>query len=141
MTGLTATGRPSPQPTELTRPFWDAARRHTLVRPLCRSCGRSFFTPQVVCTHCLSADWSYEASSGRGVVYSDTVVARPPLPEIETPFHLAIVDLAEDWSMLTNLATDAERPVPIGTPVHVEWLDLDGGFVLPVFAPDGDDDR
>jgi uncharacterized OB-fold protein len=132
---IAAEGRPLPRPSELTRPFWEAAARRELVRPLCRACGRSFFTPQAVCTHCLAKDWSYEPSAGRGEVYSATVVHRPPHPGMRAPFHLAIVDLDEGWSMLANLATDAAQAVPIGTRVTVDWLELDEGFVLPVFVP------
>lgn len=138
---LSAAGRPLPRPSRLTEEFWAAARRHELVRPLCHACGRSFFTPQAVCTHCLSPDWSYARSSGRGVVYSSTVVHRPPFPDMAGPFHLAIVDLEEGWSMLSNVAVEPAAPVAIGTRVRVDWLDLDGGFVLPVFVPDAEGSR
>jgi uncharacterized OB-fold protein len=124
--------RPLPRPNELTAPFWDAAARRELVRPLCGACGRSFFTPQIVCPHCLSRDWSYARSSGRGVVYSATVVHRAPFPGIETPYELAMVDLEEDWTMLSEIVGGAGRPTPIGTPVEVDWLEL-GSITLPVF--------
>jgi uncharacterized OB-fold protein len=133
-TGLAGAGRPLPNPTALTEPFWAAAREHVLVRPSCRACGRSFFTPQAVCTNCLSSDWSYEPSTGRGVVHHSTVVHRPPFPEMAVPYHLAVVDLEEGWSMLANLDADASAPVAPGTAVDVAWLDLDGGYVLPVFT-------
>ncbi|HEX4107504.1 MAG TPA: OB-fold domain-containing protein [Solirubrobacteraceae bacterium] len=113
----------------LTEAFWEAARRGELVRPVCGECGRSFFTPQVCCPHCLSEDWSYERSSGRGVVYSATVVHRGPRPDLPTPYQVAIVDLPEEgWHMLANL--QGPGPTPIGTPVSVRFHDG-----LPVFAP------
>lgn len=123
--------RPLPRPSELTRPFWDAAARRELVRPLCGACGRSFFTPQIACPRCLSEDWSWARSSGRGVVYSATVVHRAPFPGIETPYELAMVDMEEEWTMLSEIV-GARRPTPIGTPVAVDWLDL-GSITLPVF--------
>lgn len=140
--------RPIPQPTELTEPFWAAARRRELVRPLCSACGCSFFTPQVACPHCLSEDWSYVPSSGRGVVYSATVVHRAPFPGIETPYELAMIDLEEGWTMLSEIVGGEGRPTPIGTPVAVDWLELGGTpsatsarpattFVLPVFRASG----
>ena len=89
--------RPRPRPTELTAEFWRAARRHELVRPRCDACGTSFFTPQIACPACLSERWRYERSSGRGTVYSATVVHRAPLPGLETPYQVAIVDLEEGW--------------------------------------------
>ena len=96
--------RPRPTPSELTAPFWAAARERRLVRPRCNSCGRSFFTPQVACPVCLSEDWSYVDSAGRGTVYSFTVVHRAPSPALSAPYVLAVVELIDEgWSMLTNV--------------------------------------
>nr|BFE38918.1 hypothetical protein GCM10010200_111690 [Actinomadura rugatobispora] len=85
--------RPVPVPTELTRPFWEGTRRGELLIPRCADCGTRFFVPEPVCPGCLSADWSYEPSSGRGAVYSVTVVHRAPGPGFEVPFALAVIDL------------------------------------------------
>jgi uncharacterized protein len=131
-----AVPRPRPAPSALTQDFWYAARRHVLVRPQCTACGRSFFVPQAVCTHCLCRDWAYVPSSGRGVVYSATVGHRAPYPGIQAPFHLAVVDLDEGWSMLTNLIEPGEVPVPIGTRVRVAWIDIDDDYTLPAFTRD-----
>lgn len=123
--------------SELTAPFWAAVERRSLVRPVCSRCGRSFFTPQIACTHCLSEDWSYQPSSGRGTVYSATVVHRPPHPGFPVPFRLGVVDLDEGWSMLANLVGGSEERVPVaGTPVEITWIDR-GGRVLPAFAEMG----
>ena len=130
----------APEPSLLTAEFWSAARREVLVRPVCGACGRSFFVPQAVCTYCLSAEWAYEPSGGRGVVYSATVAHRSPVPAIAAPFHLAIVDLeSEGWSMLTNLEVDQPTPVTIGTPVQVAFRHINDHFVLPVFVPERGD--
>jgi uncharacterized OB-fold protein len=129
------TGPPRPEPSELTAPFWAAARDHVLVRPRCAACGTSFFTPQIACPACLSEDWSYEPSSGRGLVYSATVVHRAPFPGLETPYQVAIVDLEEGWSMLTNIIGSDVAPAPIGTPVEVAWVDVDAELTLPAFRP------
>jgi uncharacterized OB-fold protein len=137
--------RPRPQPSPLTEPFWAAARERRLVRPYCPACDRSFFTPQIACPRCLSTEWEYRESSGRGVVYSATVVHRAPYPGFTSPYHVAIVDLEEGWQMLSNVVAVAEtagadggggvngRPVPIGSAVTVDWLPLDERIVLPVF--------
>ncbi len=134
--------RPRPDPSPLTEPFWAAARERRLVRPYCPACDRSFFTPQIACPRCLSTEWEYRESSGRGTVYSATVVHRAPYPGFTSPYHVAIVDLDEGWQMLSNVvdpnASDGVggvggKPVPIGTRVTVDWLPLDERIVLPVF--------
>jgi uncharacterized OB-fold protein len=115
----------------LTSEFWAAAARRELVRPVCGDCGRSFFTPQVACPACLSENWSYRPSNGRGVVYSATTVHKAPSPEFHAPFILVIIDFEEGWSMLATFAGD--RAPQIGTPVEVTWTERDGR-VLPAFA-------
>jgi uncharacterized protein len=124
--------RPRPSASPLTEPFWEAARRHELVRPVCRACGKSFFTPQIACPHCTSEEWDYRVSSGRGVVYSATLVHRAPFDGFDVPYELAIIDLAEGWSMLGNIAGDG-TPTSIGTPVEVDWIAIGDGVELPVF--------
>lgn len=116
--------------TSLTEEFWAAADRRELVRPVCRDCGRNFFTPQIACPQCLSENWTYEPSSGRGRVYSATVVHKASTPGVEVPFHLGIVDLDEGWSMLTTLV--GGRLPAIDAPVEVTWVER-GGHTIPAF--------
>lgn len=134
-------GRPRPTPSELTREFWEATRRHELVRPVCSACGRSFFTPQIACPQCLSEGWSYQPSSGRGVVYSATVVHRAPFPGVEPPYQVAIVDLEEGWQMLTNIVGAEVAPTPIGTPVEVTFVPIDDDITLPMFCVATDEEN
>lgn len=122
MTVLDATG--------LTAEFWAAAARHELVRPVCRDCGRSFFTPQIACPACLSEIWTYEASSGRGRVYSATLVHKAPGPDFTVPFGLGIVDLDEGWSMLATLV--GETLPAIDAAVEITWVER-AGRTLPAF--------
>ncbi|MFZ4515139.1 MAG: Zn-ribbon domain-containing OB-fold protein [Acidimicrobiia bacterium] len=129
--------RPLPEPNALTQPFWEAAARHMLVRPVCGRCARSFFTPQVACPHCGSEDWEYRESSGRGLVYSMTTIYRPPLPAFAAPYTLAIVDLEEGWSMLSRVVGCAAEDVHIGMRVQVTWEDAAPGVALPNFKPEG----
>lgn len=114
--------------------FWAATARRELVRPVCAECRRSFFSPQVACPHCLSENWSYQASSGRGVVYSATVVHKAPSPDFEVPYRLGIVDLDEGWSMLTTFVGGPKERLPaLRAPVEVAWIER-GGRILPAFT-------
>ena len=118
----------------LTAPFWAAAARRELVRPVCGDCGLSFFTPQIACPACLSENWSYRPSSGRGVVYSATVVRKAPGPGFEVPFRLGVVELEEGWSMLATLVGGPGQRLPaLDAPVELAWVERDGR-VLPAFT-------
>jgi uncharacterized OB-fold protein len=122
------------EPSLLTAGFWDAAREGTLVRPVCSDCGKNFFSPQIACPRCLSLSWTYQPSSGRGTVYSATVVHRAPYPGLTAPYRLAIIDLEEGWSMLATVDGDPQQSLAIGTPVQVGWSRSGDGKVIPVFS-------
>jgi uncharacterized OB-fold protein len=134
---LHAISRPPPNPSALTAPFWEHASRRELVRPRCDACGRSFFTPQVACPECLSESWTWTLSSGLGRIYSHTTCHRAPAPGFEVPYVLAVVDLEEGWSMLTDVVECDPADVEIGMAVTVTWLDIGDGFLLPVFRAAG----
>lgn len=120
----------------LTLPFWEAAARGELTRPVCDACGRSFFSPQLACPHCGSEAWTWTVSSGRGTVYSATVVHRPPSPDFTAPYVVAVVDLdGEGWSLLANIVDCEPSSVTIGLPVTVAWRRTAEGAALPAFAP------
>jgi uncharacterized OB-fold protein len=123
-------------PNSLTAPFWAAAGRGELVVPECSACGLRFFVPEPACPRCLSERWEYLACSGRGTVYSVTVVHRSPGPGFQTPFALAVVDLDDGPALLTHVVgCDPER-VGIGMPVRVLFRRLTDEIVLPYFTPE-----
>jgi uncharacterized OB-fold protein len=120
------------EPSELTAGFWKAAAEHRLVVPRCRTTGTYFFPPERCVPGTDSTDWEYVESSGRGTVYTFSIVHRPPSPDFEAPYVLAVVDLEEGWAMLTNVVECAPADVRVGMPVEVTFIDVDGGS-LPVF--------
>lgn len=125
------------EPSPLTAEFWKAAAEHRLVIPRCNRTGRYFFPPERYVPGTDSGDWNYVECSGQGAVYTYSVVYRPPAPEFDTPYILAVVDLAEGCAVLTNIVDCTEDRVRVGLPVEVTYLDLDEG-ALPVFRPIGD---
>jgi len=133
-------GWPAPEPSDLTRPFWEAANTGSLIRQRCTRCGTNFFTPQLACTSCLSQEWTWVRSSGEGVIHSAVIVHRPPDPGIEVPYVLAVVSLEEGWNMLTNIvACDPGEATP-GRRVRVNWERKAGDYTIPTFElADGGD--
>lgn len=119
--------------TSLTAPFWDAARRGKLVRPVCSDCARSFFVPQIACPYCHSLSWTYQDSQGHGVIASFTIVHRAPTGAHQPPYVVALVDLEEGWSMMSNIVQSAPESVDFGRSVTVCFQKRDDGVVLPVF--------
>lgn len=137
---MTDDARTPPHVSELTRPFWEAARRHQLVRPHCGTCDLSFFSPQVACPSCHREDWTWEPSSGRGRVHSHTVVHRAPRAGFDVPYVVADVDVEEGWNLMTNIVGCDPDAVHIGMPVRVAWQVVPAA-VLPVFSPEPQEQR
>jgi hypothetical protein len=127
-----------PVPTPETRPFWEAARRHQLVLPRCRACGRLHYHPRAACPFCLSGDLDWQPVSGRGRLTTFTVVHRglPNFP-LGVPYVLAIVELDEGPRMMTNLVGVEPDParLRIGMRVEVAFADVSEQIALPHFRP------
>jgi uncharacterized OB-fold protein len=121
-------------------PFWDGLRTHELRILRCGECRTYVHPPQASCPTCLSLDVVAEAVSGRGSVYSFTVVNREFAPGIKPPYVAALVDLVEQdgLRLVTNLINLTIADVRIGLPVRVVFFDLEGEDVtLAFFEPDG----
>jgi uncharacterized protein len=121
---------------ELTGPYWAAVDRGELVRPVCRSCDKSFFTPQVVCPGCQQGDWSYELSSGKGRVHSYSTVHRPPDPRFAPPLVIADVQMDEGWRLMTWIVECDPAEVEIDMRVVVRFVPGPDGELLPAFEPE-----
>ncbi|MCA9511337.1 MAG: Zn-ribbon domain-containing OB-fold protein [Myxococcota bacterium] len=128
-------GTPLPRPTPLSQPHWDGCREGELRVQRCTACGALEFIPQPVCTACFTEALEWTRVSGRGEVYSFSVVHRPQRPEFRAPYVVAIVALEEGAHMLTNLVDVAPDDVRIGMPVEVAFHRASDAITLPYFRP------
>jgi uncharacterized OB-fold protein len=131
------TGRPPPTTSGATRPFFDAARRGRLAVPWCGACGRHAAYGRPFCPTCLGAPLSWREVSGRGVVYSYTVVRRSRDPYFagQVPYLVAVVELDEGIRLLTNLVRVQPEDARIGLRVRATF-EAAGSDTVPVFVPD-----
>lgn len=129
--------RPLPTPDAATAPYWTAAREQRLVIPRCLDCGRHHFYPRSLCPHCASPRIAWTECSGRGSVYSFTVVHRAPSPAFaaEVPYAVAIVELAEGPHLMSSIVGCEPDAVRIGMKVRVGFRRISDDITLPVFEP------
>lgn len=132
--GTSAT-RPLPKPTSLTEPFWQATKEGRLLTQRCAGCGKFVFRPEMACPGCFGSDLEWVESSGRGEVYSFSIVHRAPSPAFEVPYVVAIVELEEGWHLLTHVVGCEPDEVRVGLSVRVSFVDC-GEVALPFFVPD-----
>lgn len=123
--------------TELTAPYWDAAREGRLVVQECRTCGKAWHPPLPRCPHCHCADLGWRPVSGNGTVYTYTVVRHPTHFAFadKIPYVLALVELAEGPRLVTALQGIEPGEVQAGQPVHVVFREVADGVTLPYFEP------
>ncbi|MDT5247361.1 MAG: hypothetical protein QOD36_4737, partial [Mycobacterium sp.] len=92
-----------------------------------------------MCPACSSLDWDTVESSGRGTVYSYVMPRHPPMPLMEYPYIVALVELDEGVRLVSNLCEIAPGDVEVGMPVEVFYQrfdTLDGkDIVLHQFRP------
>jgi uncharacterized OB-fold protein len=129
--------RPLPTPDAATEPYWRAAHEGRLALPRCLDCGHRHFYPRTLCPHCGSARLEWADCSGRGVVYSFTVVHRAPSPAFaaEVPYVVAVVELEEGPRLMTNIVGCAPDAVRVGMNVRVAFKRVSDSVTLPVFEP------
>jgi uncharacterized OB-fold protein len=128
---------PHPQPLPLSKPFWAGLSRGELLFQRCADCGGATHTPSLVCAHCGSARLDWEPSSGRGLVYSWTIVWRPQTPAFTVPYVPIIVELEEGWQMLSNLIGCEHDAVRVGLAVEFEPHAVSDTITLAYFRPAG----
>jgi uncharacterized OB-fold protein len=129
------TAKPLPIPDSDTRQFWTAASQGRLSIQRCEDCGTHVFYPRLVCPHCCSDRLAWKDASGKGRVYSYTVVERSPGAFKDmVPYVVALVDLDEGVRMMSRIRTDDPYSVRIGMPVEVEFDPVSEDVALPVFV-------
>ncbi len=127
---------PDPVVTPDTAVFWEATARGELLLPRCRSCGEAYWYPRPICPLCHSTDTTWERASGRGVVYSFSIVHRGGGAYAKRPpYALAYVDLAEGPRVMTDVVGCAPEEVEIGMAVEVVFHRTPNGVALPRFRP------
>ncbi len=132
---MSAAKIPLPRPTQLSRPHWEGCREGRLLVQRCASCGEYVFIPQPICTRCQSDALEWVESTGRGTLYSYTIVHRPQRPEFEVPYTVAIVELEEGWHMLSHLVECEPESIAVGMPLEVSFRRMSDEITLPLFRP------
>jgi len=128
--------KPVPRPSPESRAFWEGAKAGKLMLPRCNSCGRFWFPPSQRCRHCLSADFDWRESGGKGRIYSFVVYHRVyhPAFEAEVPYVVAIVELDEGPRLLSNIVGAPPEEVRCDQRVKVVYEDAGAGVAIPKFA-------
>lgn len=111
-----------------TAPFWNAAAQGKLLIKRCESCSSHHYYPRAHCPHCGSGETEWVESSGKGSIYTFTVLR---LGGGTVP---AYVTLDEGISIFTNIVDCEPDDLAIGKRVNVVFRDGKDDVTLPMFV-------
>jgi uncharacterized OB-fold protein len=131
--------KPLPRIDADNRPFWEGCKRHELLLQRCLDCGKYIWYPRQFCGHCLSDNTEWVPASGKGTVYTFTVIRQTRARGFreEVPYVVAYIQLEEGVIIMSNVVRVAPEKVYIGMPVQVTFEDVTEEVTLPKFRPTG----
>ena len=128
---------PRPIPEFDAQEFWEGCNRGELLMQRCSSCKKFRWLPQPMCPACHSIEGEWVKVSGKGTVYSYTIITHPvhPAARSRVPYNVAQVQLDEDPQLIliTNLVGIQNEDIRIGMPVRVVFEEHSPGVMLPKF--------
>ena len=137
----TASGTPA-KPRRLRAPmgydnawWWDAVQDEKLLIQKCGSCGVIRHPPRPMCGECQSLEWDSIESSGKGTIYSYTVIHHPKIPGYDYPSICALIELEEGTRIVSNIVDCDPKNVKIGMAVEMNIENVDEELKLPLFRP------
>ena len=89
--------------------------------PRCDDCGKFHFYPKPACPYCGGTKLAWAKASGRGEVYSHSVVYRAPSPAFkdDLPYVVAIVKTDEGPHLLSRVVGMKPEEVRVGQRLRV----------------------
>jgi uncharacterized OB-fold protein len=118
-----------------TRPFWDGLKERKFLLRHCNACGRDHYYPRPFCPTCWSDDVSWKEASGRGKLYTYSIVHVNDLPPFNerVPYVAAIVELDEGPRVMTNIEGVPFEELRADMAVTVDFRAISDDVTIPVF--------
>lgn len=119
--------------------YWAGIACGELRLKRCLRCRRYLHPRRMACPDCYLAGVEWSQASGRGEVYSFSVIHRAPTPALQAiaPYCVGIVLLEEGVHLFTRLIFSPGAEPAVGQEVEVSFRVLESGQHLPVFSPRG----
>jgi uncharacterized OB-fold protein len=129
--------KPLPNPTAETKPFWDYCKQHELRMQKCTQCGHIRSYGSGICPQCSSTDNEWVKFSGKGKVYSFSIVHYVYNKAFanDVPYAVASIELEHGVRMLSNIIGCKMEDITVDMPVEVVFEDITEEYTLPKFRP------
>jgi uncharacterized OB-fold protein len=126
---------PLPLPSADNAAFYEAARRGELRFQQCADCDRFRHYPRPACPHCLSRRFRWQVSSGRGTIYTWTIVRGPTLPAFahKLPYNVVDVLMDEGVHFISEVLDCPPEEIYAGMPVVATFVGVSEDITLAKF--------
>jgi uncharacterized OB-fold protein len=131
----TAYAKPLPALEGFAKEFYAWCKQNELRFQRCTACGTWRHVPREMCAACGSWQWEWARSSGRGKVFTWTVIARAlhPAFQNDTPYAPVVIEMDEGVRLLSQVVDCAPDQLRIGMPVEVVFDAVTSEITLPKF--------
>ncbi len=131
--------KPLPAMHGLAKEFYGWCKQRELRFQRCGECGAWRHVPRALCPQCGSWEWEWARSSGRGTVFTWTVVGRAlhPAFQPQAPYAPVVIEMQEGVRLLSEIVDCAPDQLQIGMPVEVVFADVTPDVTLPKFRKAG----
>ena len=135
--GMSDYTKPLPRGEGYNGEFYQFCKQHTLHFQRCADCGTWRHMPRESCNQCGSFEWSWEPSSGRGTIFSWTVIHRALHPGFndDLPYAAVVVELDEGVRVVSHVVDLPIEDLRVGLPVEVVYDDVTHEVTLPKSRP------
>jgi uncharacterized OB-fold protein len=118
-------------------PYWEGCRQGELRLQQCASCSYIQFYPRLLCSRCSGRRLNWIAASGDGRVKSFTIVRRAVSEAYapDVPYVVALIELAEGPTMMSNVVGCDPETVEMNMPVRVTFDFWTEDISMPLFRP------
>ena len=129
---------PLPQPDWDDHEFWEAAQREELRFQRCSDCRAWRHYPRPICPQCGSTSYKWEQASGRGEVWTWTIVRGPTLPAFrdDLPYNVVDVLLDEGIHFVSQVLDVAPEELHAGMRVTAVFVPASDDITLVKFRRD-----
>lgn len=129
---------PLPEPTPVSRPFWDGLAEGRIRIQYSPSLGEYVFYPRLLAPGTLADDLEWREISGRGTLHTFTVAERPTAPPWadHVPQVLAVVEWDEGPRLSTEIVEADPARLEVGMRVEPVFCPLpEAGITLLRYRP------
>ena len=127
--------KPLPPVDAQSRGYWEACNRGHLVLQQCEACGHMQHYHRLLCTQCGGEVLADVEASGKGIIRSFTVIRRAVSSafDADVPYVVALIELAEGPTMMSNVVDSPLENLRIGVPVELTFERRSDEINIPQF--------